>query len=160
MLNDILDAVIAAMTNVGIHAVSKYPGAALDRSETTVAVSMKHGQLSGSGCGNYLGTRESSGGIRELYGCRAELEIGMAIYTAAPPEEAEKSCLALLDELCGCVGGIEGVRLVSLSCGDVHYDAKTEMLRCDAALSLIAFLISEGDGAGGFTDFVLRGVLK
>ena len=160
MLNDILDAVISAMTNVGINAVSKYPGAALDRSETTVAVSVKHGQLSGSGCGNYLGTRESGGEISELYGCRAELEIAMDIYTAAPPEEAEKTCLDLLDELCTCVGEIDGVRLVSLSCGDVHFDAQTEMLRCDASLSLLAFLVAEGDGAGGFTDFVLRGVLK
>lgn len=160
MFDSVLDAVVSALNAENIAAVRKYPGCILDRDTAAVAVSLKSGSLTASGCGNYLGTMDSGGTVKELYGSRAELKIGIEIYTPAAADHAEGECISILDDVCACVGGIQGVRLKSFESGEPEYDAETEMFRCRSVLTVSAFMVHQTDDSGAFTDFVLKGELK
>lgn len=160
MFDSVLDAVVSCLQSNSISAVRKYPGCVLDRNSAAVAVSLKSGSLTASGCGNYLGICDSGGTVKELYGSRAELKIGIEIYTPAADDHAETECVSLLGDICTCVGDIQGIKLKSFENGEAEYDAETEMFRCESALSVTAFMVRQVDECGGFTDFVLRGELK
>ena len=160
MFDSVLNSVISALKCQGIPAVRKYPGCVLDRSTAAAAVSLKAGSLTASGYGNYMGICEKDGEVRELYGTRGELKIGIEIYTPAASEHAEPECTALLGDICSCIGNIDGIKLKSFESGEAEYDSETEMFRCESTLNATVYLICSSDESGGFTDFVLKGELK
>lgn len=160
MFDSVLTAVVSALNNEGIPAVRKFPGCVLDRSSAAVAVSLKSGSVTASGCGNYLGICDYGGSLQELYGRRAELKIGLEIYTPAADSHAEPECTSLLGDICACVGNIEGVKLRGFENSEPRYDPETEMFCCESVLSLRVYLVKSADNSGSFTDFVLRGELK
>lgn len=160
MFDSVLDAVVSVLNAEGVPAVRKFPGCILNRNTVAVAVSLKSGSLTASGCGNYLGVCHDGGIIKELYGTRAELKISIEIYTPAADKHGEGECMRLLESICSCVGDIQGIKLKGIESRETVYDTEAEMFRCDCTAELTAFLVRESDECGGFTDFVLRGELK
>ncbi|MDO4815171.1 MAG: hypothetical protein Q4A83_01015 [Bacillota bacterium] len=160
MFDSVLNSVISTLEDEGIPAVRKYPGCVLDRSTAAVAVSLKAGSITASGYGNYMGIYEKNGDIKELYGHRAELKIGMEIYTPAAADKAEIQCTKLLNDICSCIGGISGVKLKSFEGGEAKYDSETEMFRCESTVEVTVYLVCNREERGRFTDFVLKGELK
>ena len=159
MFDTVIDSVIAALTAENIPAVRKFPADILDRDSAAVAVGLKSGCVSASGYGDYLGILEQGGELTELYGSKAELCLSIEIFTPAADGHAEEECTELLGDICACIGGLAGVKLRSFEGNAPAYDEETEMFRCESVLTVMAYLVRESDDAGGFTDFVLKGVI-
>ena len=158
MLDTVLDAVTAMLKNAGVTAVREYPGEILERpAAPTVCVGVKSGKSLPAGMGDYLGTENVNGAVREVYGTKLELVVGLDVYS---PEAA--GCAACFESISSAFAAPpDGLKLRALVCGETEPDEVTELFRCRCEAHCLAVLtrtVSE-DGAE-FTDFVLRGVLK
>lgn len=156
----VINAVVTALTAENIPAARKFPACVLDRHSAAVAVSLKSGSITASGYGDYLGVCESGGEVKELYGSKAELKIGLEIFTPAECGHGEGECVELLGDICACLGELSGIKLTSFESDEPYYDGEAEMFCMKCALNVTAQLVRRSDECGGFTDFVLKGELK
>jgi hypothetical protein len=157
MLDAVTDALIGALNAAGINAATGYPDERADRSAAAVYVSPGDGELSSSGCGEYLGTGMVDGAETELYGCRAEMEIRLDVYA-----ETAARCAELCTQLCGALDKLPaGLKMRGFSCGGPESCRITGGYTRRCVLKCFAFLTRTADQeTGEFTDFVLRGAMK
>ncbi len=158
MFDTVMDAVLAALAAAGIDAARELdmtPGCAV--STPFVCAGVKGGSLKSSGCGEYLGVSDANGAQTEIYGYRAELELGFSVFAPTAQESA-----ACWDKVCQALGGCPaGLKMRAFICGEAEYDDVSDSIRRDCRAQCFAYLIRETAGEEGeFTDFVLRGAVK
>ena len=79
----VIHAVLRALTDAGIHAVSRFPDTGLDRQTSVIAVSVQSGTLESPGYGNYLGEQLENGEWSEIYGWKTEVTALPDLYVPA-----------------------------------------------------------------------------
>lgn len=163
MLDTVIEAVIGALQDNGVNAVRQFPKSRADaHGEPVVTVGVKSSKITGSGCGDYLGTEERDGGLDavELYGFRLEVEVALNIYS--PPETGAGAADRIFEQVSSLMNGLpSGLRAASVSRSETAPDKTTGLFLCPAKLALLAFIVAEKDeDADVFLDFKLKGVLS
>ncbi len=153
MFEAIIDSVISALTAKEINAVRKYPADKLEREAPIVCVSLKTIEITASGLGNYIGLCRENGEIMEMYGSRAELTLSLEIYNPTPDVNAFRS------ELVRQLGSVEALSIKSFSAGEVSFDTKSGMFRCECAAKGCACLVRELADSE-ISDFRLEGEIE
>ena len=160
MLNNVRDAVIAALNAAGFSACAAYPHAHAPASGTVVRVSVLRAE-NRSGAGNYLGVRnDPERGEQEVYGLRCALTLCLDVYAPLSAADAAGDCLDAFDGACACLAaGETGFCLRALRCGEPAPDRDSGMmhLRGEAEGSALLVLCGSGTEPAQFQDFVLRG---
>ena len=164
MLESVVTAVAEALQAANIPAAPAYP-----RTEIScpaggfVRVGVAKAVDSSPGFGRYLGLAEDpETGERELYGMRCELELSLDVYCPLSGENAAMDCAALFDRAAGVIGGIGGLGLREVHCGEPGPDRDTGLFRLRGDVKCTALLVTgcETDQGAVFTDFILRGELR
>ena len=150
MFDSIIDSMAAALTAQGINAVRRFPADKLDSDAPVVCLGIKAAQLTASGFGNYIGLCRENGEIKEMYGSRAELMLSLEIFSPIP------DCNAFLTELYKQLGGIESLSVKSFETGEVSFDARSGMFRCECLAKGSACLVRELTDSD-VSDFRLEG---
>ncbi len=153
MLEAIVDSVISALTAREINAVKKYPADKLEREVPLVCVSLKSVEITASGLGNYIGLCREDGEIVEMYGSRAELALSLEIYSPTPEVNAFRA------ELIKQLESIEALSIKSFAAGEVCFDAKSGMFRCECIAKGCACLVRELADSE-ISDFKLEGEIE
>ena len=125
MLDSICDSIVDALTSAGINAVRKFPSQKLERNEQIVCVSLKSAVITASGLGNYIGFCWEDGVLKEMYGSKAELKMSLEIFSPTP------DCGELRDSLSGQLGSITSMSVKSFEAGEVSFDSRSGMFRCE-----------------------------
>lgn len=155
---------MAAYLNAhGVRAVTAWPGKPRkEPEEPLVVVSLRGCRAESSGFQDYLGERfdEASGRWEERYGKRAELTLGLDIYS--PEKGGGQAIQTAFDALAGALimGGPEGMELREFSCGQTVRDGERRLLKRPVEAVCAALLWAVEDVGGEFIDFELRGVVK
>lgn len=150
MFDSIIDSMAAALTAQGINAVRRFPADKLDSDAPVVCLGIKAAQLTASGLGNYIGLCRENGEIKEMYGSRAELMLSLEIFSPIP------DCNAFLTELYKQLGGIESLSVKSFETGEVSFDSRSGMFRCECLAKGGACLVRELADSD-VSDFRLEG---
>ena len=92
-----------------------------------------------------------------LAGPMTFLDWGLDLY--APGEGGGGACQEGFDALAGALntGGSGGLRVRSLSRGEVGYDQDLDVLKCPVEAGCQAYLYASAQESGSFTDFVVKG---
>lgn len=159
------DTMADALISAGMEGVVRdFPDGGKKRySRPVVAVGVKAGTGFSAGFKEYLGEkfRDDLGAWVELYGFRLDLTFGLSIYSPKGEPHGAAGCQLMLDRLSEAAGKLpDGLKVRSLSFGEVSFDQVTGMFLCQAQLECAAFLYVEMDEDGEFLDFMLKGVLK
>lgn len=159
MIQTVLDAVLSALRDAGLHAVAQYPAAPFDKTAPTVCVGVRSEVLETPGFGQYLGKEVRKGVPVELYGVKARLTVLLDLYL---PGTMADACQTLFSQVAGALSNLPaGLRMKGLVRGELAPDRATGMLRCPLELECAAYCagVVEEDG-GVWLDFKLRGVLN
>ena len=159
-----LDALRSCMADLlrahGVAAVEAWPGR--DRQRLTgvvAAVSIRSCTAEPGAFWEYLGEElDADAGVwRERYGRRLEVVFGLDLY--APGEGGGGACQEGFDALAGALntGGSGGLRVRSLSRGEVGYDQDLDVLKCPVEALCQTYLYASAEESGSFTDFVVKG---
>lgn len=164
MLNNVLDAVVNVLKAEGINAFREFPEQRADlKTGVSVSVGVESCRYLSSGMGEYLGTREGSGGSAdtELFGRRLELGLRFEIYSPFGTQFGASGCVECADALRSCIDKLpSGLRIIDLTIGEVSADEKLSAYRCVCSYSTLAFMVGESDGSDSeFLDFVLKGTV-
>ena len=164
MLNDVLDAVVNVLKAEGMSAFREFPEQRADmKTGVSVSVGIESCKYLSSGMGEYLGTREGSGGSAdaELFGRKLELELRFVIYSPFGADFGASGCVECADALRCCVDKLpSGLRVLDLKFGEVSADEKISAYKCACSARALAFMVAESDGSEGeFLDFVLKGTV-
>lgn len=151
------------LSGQGVSAVTAWPGVPRQEQEDPVVVVSLRGCKAGpAGFQNYLGQwyDEKTGRWEERYGRKAELTFGLDIY--APQRGDGESVQRAFDQLAGALilGGPEGLRVDSFSCGPTIRDEENRRLKRSVEAVCTAWLCAVSNVGGAFVDFELRGVVK
>lgn len=158
MIQLIEQAVLKAMTEAGLHAVSRFPNCALDKRTPTVTVGVSSGTVDGGFC-NYLGTQLQDDIPVEVYGRKTDVTVELDVYVPAGEAESYGTLLAQVRQ--GINALPDGLRPRRITQGQPERDAGTGMFRCPCSLECTAYFVSTASEDGEiWTDFVLRGVLE
>ena len=165
MLDTILDEIVAALKAAGVCAFRAFPETAEALpAGGGVSVAVEAYRVSGSGMGDYLGTRAASGGQgeKELFGRRLELTLGLDVFAPFGGTAGAAACDRAADALRLALAALPaGVKLLEMDCGEVSADEALGAYRCRCEAKCVAFLVAETDGeAPEFTDFKLKGSVK
>ena len=154
MTDAVMDALVTALTADGINAKREYSVLPAESDTASVCVGVESCRLLPAGCGDYLGTVERNGTVRERYGYRCELSVRMDIFA---PTAAD--CTELFDELgIALAAPPTGIKYRALVLGETEFDEVTELFHARCSFLCIAMLERSTDTTGGFSDFTLRGV--
>ncbi len=162
MLDNLVSAVVDALTDGGVPACGAYPHTAAPAAEPLVCVGISHAEDSDAGFARYLGSiSDAETGERDVYGLRCGVGVRLDIYVPLSETDAPGACLALFDSAAACIGGMEGFSLKKLHCGAPAPDRAAGMMHLQGEAEGSALLLAaECDGESGtFTEFVLRGEL-
>ena len=159
-LNQIRDAVIAALQAGGLAAAAAFPAERAKRYACPVAaVAVETAESRAVGFGSYLGeeTDPETGLPREVYGRQLEAEIAVDVRgeRAADCEAGCETAAAVL------LGGLpSGIRPGELRWEALAWERETGMFLRRGRLQCRAAFVarSQGDGTA-FLDFILKGVL-
>ena len=165
MLESVVSSVAEALRETGLNAVMAYPRQALcAKGETLVCVSVLRARELPAGLGAYLGmgTDPVTGLSEELYGSRCELEIALDIYLPVNVQDASAECMRAAELIARAAQALpEGIKISSLSLGQMSADAETGRFLCRGVMAASAYFIARaGAEDGEFTDFYLRGSVK
>lgn len=131
-------------------------------SGAVVAVSVRRCQAGPAGFQDYLGElfNEESGQWEELYGKKVQLTIGLDLYADA--QAGEQAIQNGFDALTEALqeGGPEGLKIISLSCGETGFDRAGGLLKRAAQAECWAYLYAVSEPGGAFLDFEIRGGMK
>ena len=159
-----LDALRTYMTALlreqGVEVMEAWPREGRPRLTSVVAaVSIRSCRAEPGAFWEYLGEElePDTGTWRERYGRRLEVVFGLDLY--APGEGGGGACQEGFDALAGALntGGSGGLRVRSLSRGEVGYDQDLDVLKCPVEASCQAYLYASAQESGSFTDFVVKG---
>ena len=165
MLESVVSPVVEAIGGAGVRAVRAYPKRPLcEKGAPLVCVSVARAKGVPAGLGSYLGveTDPVTGLGREIYGSRCELELALDIYVPADAEDAGEECMRCVNLVSGALRSLpEGIKISSLSFGEMAADPQTGRFLCRGTAAASAFFIArEAEGEGEFTDFILRGSVQ
>lgn len=165
MLESVVSAVVQALGAAGLEAVGAYPKRQLCcRGDSLVCVGVKSAKGMPAGFGAYLGlgVNPETGLKEELYGARCELALALDIYAGMSAENGAGECLRCAGLVGPALGALpEGIKISSLSFGQVRPDGDTGMFLCSGVLACSAHFIARAEDEDGvFTDFILRGSVK
>ena len=164
MLDDILEAVVAAMKAEGLNAFREFPERRTDlKTGVSESVGIDSCKQLSSGMGEYLGTRAGEGGTAdtELFGRRLELELRFEIFSPFGTSFGASGCVQGGDRLRACFCKLpSGIRVLDMKSGEISADEKLSAYRCVCNLRALAFMVAESDGENTeFLDFVLKGTV-
>ena len=156
----IQDRLAAFLQERGIDAIASWPDhTRTDSGNPWVLVSLEKMVCSPAGMHNYLGqwTDASSGQETELYGHSAHLSFLLDIL--APAEAGAQACRDLFDRMLLILQKEKPLALSiqELNSEDMEYDGKDGLLRLRCHLKCVGWLCTQGDEAGTFLNFTLRG---
>lgn len=137
MLSGVIESIVSVLKQGGVNAVAKFPTAYLDRSKAICCVSMRTAKISASGCGNYIGLCMENGEIKEMLGSKAELNIGLDIYSPSP------NCEKLKEQICTCIDAVPSLNFRCFEAGEVCFDEDCEMYRCECTVNAVACLVRQ-----------------
>ena len=162
MLTSVIGTVAAALSDADLPAVSTWPKAALDRSESCICVGAAHAEACAGGFARYLGLEtDPETGEHEVYGLNCALELRLDIYAPLSESNAAETCLDLFDTAAETICAMPGLRVEALQCDSPTPDKETGMFHLRGGVKCSAMLLCSADGEDGtFSDFVLRGELQ
>ncbi len=164
MLEAVVQTVVDALAAAGISAAAAYGAGPITRTGGFVRVGVKQASGSGAGLARYLGAREDAElGTQEVYGMLCEMELRLDVFIQPPEtENAALSALSLFDRAAAVVGGIGGLDVREIYCGEALPDAETGLVRLSGGVKCAGLLTLERteDAETAFADFILRGELK
>lgn len=143
-----------------VEAIASWPDSArADPGSPRVLVSLEKMTCTAAGMQNYLGqwVDETTGEESELYGQSVHLSFLLDIL--APPETGAQACRDLFDHMLLILQREKPIALSvrELNSEDMEYDGKDGLLRLRCHLECVGWLCTQGDEAGTFLDFTLRG---
>lgn len=153
-LNQVRDAVIAALQDAGAEAIPAFEGGAKRRSGAVVAVDAAVNAGRAAGLGGYLGRR----GGEEVYGMQLEAEITLSVRAerAAACEEAMETAARTMMQ-----GLPSGLRLEKMSWSGIAWDRTTGMFRREgSAVCRAVFLAERAGDEDELLDFILKGTVE
>lgn len=144
----------------GVEAMEAWPREGRPRlTDVVAAVSIRSCKAEPGAFWEYLGEEldPDTGTWRERYGRRLEVVFGLDLY--APGEGGGGVCQEGFEALAGALnaGGSGGLRVRSLSRGEVSYDQDLDVLKCPVEALCQAYLYAAAQESGSFTDFVVKG---
>lgn len=160
-LNQLRQAVIAALTEGGLRAVPAYEGAALRYTGTVIAVDVAEGTGRPMAMGDYLGQSydEQAGTVTERYGCSLDFSLSLEVRAPAAAD-CESGCEAAADVLLGS-GLPSGIHLKEQFWEGVVWDTRTQMfLRKGCVRGSACFVAQTDPETETLHDFTLKGVLN
>ena len=108
---------------------------------------------------DYLGERynEEAGRWEELYGRKIKLTFGLDLY--APRGYGAQALRRDFDRLAQALHreGPEGLRVRTLSCGEVEFEPGAGLFHCPAEALCEGYLYAVADEGGAFLDIIVRG---
>lgn len=160
-LTQVRDAVIAALEEAGLKALTVFPQERMRQYDGAVAA-VGVGTVEGKAMGfcNYLGQTydQEAGTVRELYGKQLEAVITVDVR-ADRAADCESGCAAAAEVLLS--GLPAGIRGGELNWEGLKWEKETGMflrrgsLRCRAV-----FVARSGGDETAFLDFILKGVME
>ena len=150
MFDGIIDSIVSALTAERINAVRKFPADKLERDNPIVCAALKTIEITASGLGNYIGLCRENGEIKEMYGSRAELALSLEIFSPTP------DCNVFLTQLIKKLGSVEALSIKSFDAGEVSFDTRSGMFRCECIAKGSACLVRELADSD-VSDFKLEG---
>lgn len=162
MLDNVRDAVIAALLAAELPACAAYPRSAVPAADGMICVGIAGAEDCSPGFAGYLGQREDpESGTQEVYGLRCGLSVSLDIYAPLSAADAAGDCLSMFDTAAGCIDGC-GIRLKSLRCGEPAPDRASGMMHLRGEAKGMALLIAISDSGDDidFSNFVLKGELN
>ena len=143
-----------------IDAIASWPEVSrTDPGSPRVLVSLEKMTCAPAGMQNYLGqwVDETTGQETELYGHSVQLSFLLDIL--ALPETGAQACRDLFDRMLLVLQKEKPIALSvrELSSEEMEYDGKDSLLRLRCHLECVGWLCAQGDEAGTFLDFTLRG---
>lgn len=143
-----------------IEAMASWPDSArTDSGKPRVLVSLEKMTCAPTGMQNYLGqwVDETTGEEKELYGNSVQLSFLLDIL--ALPETGVQDCRELFDRMLLVLQKEKPIALSvrELNSEEMEYDGKDGLLRLRCHLECAGWLCTQGDEAGTFLDFTLRG---
>lgn len=159
-LNQVRDAVIAALKGAGLTAVPAFEGVAKAYQGPVAAVDVAAAEGKSVGLCGYLGEKrdQKTGDVRELYGVQMEVTISVGVRAegAGQCETAmETAAGALMEKLPA------GLKLGKMSWGGIAWDKATGMfLRKGSAACKAVFLAEDAGEKGTLLDFILKGTIR
>lgn len=160
MLDTAREQMAAFLRRQGIDAVCAWPETERTRRVGAVAaVSLRACEGGPGGFQDYLGERynESAGRWEELYGRRIKLTFGLDLY--APRGYGAQALRRDFDRVAQALHreGPEGLRVRTLSCGEVEFEAGSGLFHCPAEALCEGYLYAVADEGGAFLDIIVRG---
>lgn len=160
MLDTAREQMAAFLRRQGIDAVCAWPETARTRREGAVAaVSLRSCEGGPGGFQDYLGERynEEAGRWEELYGRKIKLTFGLDLY--APRGYGAQALRRDFDRLAQALHreGPEGLRVRTLSCGEVEFEPGSGLFHCPAEALCEGYLYAVADEGGAFLDIIVRG---
>jgi hypothetical protein len=165
VLDTVLDEIVTTLKGAGVVAFRIFPEAAEALPASGgVSVGVESYSVSGSGLGDYLGTRRASGGAaeKELYGKKIALTLGLEVFVPFGHSGGAAACDRAADKLRDALAAMPAaIKILEMDCGEVSADEVLGAYRCRCAAKCTAFLVAETDGEEPkFTDFKLKGTVK
>lgn len=159
MTREVLKAVVTALEQAGVRAVTQYPTAAVDKRTPTVCVGVRSETLETPSFGQYLGKEVREGLPVELYGVKARLTVSLDLYL---PGDRAGECQELFARVCQALTALpSGVKVRKMVRGELAPDRAAEMLRCPCEMECTAYCAgAREEDSGVWLTFELRGVLN
>ncbi len=165
-LQAIETAVLALLTEAGIHAVGVFPAGGMTRiTRPVTAVALKTVDAGRAAFCQYLGQRwnETAGEWEELYGKQVKLVFTLDIFSPRLDEGGAARCRTVFDEIAAVLlsAAPAGLRVNGFSCGATSFDKTMDAFRCRAEVPCTAYLCAaSADEDATLLDFELRGVMQ
>ena len=159
-LNQVKAALVERLRGAGIRAVGGYgdkKAAAYPDAVAVVEVAKATGTA--MGLGNYLGTAQVGGVVRELYGQKMDVSISVDIYAPGGAEACEAAMERAAEALMS--GLPSGLRLGEISWGETRWDkAEQRYVRRGTLCCTACFTATVEQETGILLDFILKGVMR
>lgn len=143
-------AIIDSLTADGTRAYPSFPKAWKRRpGEPVVTVHLKSARTEPCGFGGYLGLRRDGpyGEPEETYGARLLLGFQVSVYLPGESENGAEDCAAVLHRVMGRLTErpIAELRVLGMTAGEVSFDERLRLFRCDGNLAASILLTADGE---------------
>lgn len=159
-LNQVRDAVIAAIKNAGVAAVPAYEGREKRYDGPVAAVDVAAAEGKPVGLCGYLGEvfDETAGKTREVYGLQMEVTVSVEVRAIAA-----SGCEAAMETAAETLmhGLPAGIKTGAMAWSGLSWDKESAMfLRRGTLTGRAAFIAEDRTETGEFLDFILKGTMK
>ena len=163
-LQQVKAAIVSALTDAGLSAMSAYSEERLKKYATAVtAVGLREMKVTESGATEYLGEKYDTvrDTVSEVYGKKLTLSLSLDVY--APRTLGAEGCEETAEEITQVMTSAlpSGLRVRELIWGKTEWDKTYGMFRLSASAEYEAYFTAETEEETAvFTDFVLKGVVR